>query len=438
MKRIGLKISVVFTLVCVYLLTFAMTLQAADDWQYTDIPEYSDETATLLGMTADKDGHIYVVFYETDPTGEHPPYPKAKKFDGETWTDLGSGYMGQIMGGQCIIRYDDATGRLVVGLITMNGLIHTYELIDGEWEELSYIGRLLRIDPQFRYYDFQMMSDGSLVVAYVDLEEQGSVTAKVYKDGEWTYLGEPGFTDYMGSYVSLTVDHNNQYVYAGVGDERSAVEVWRYSNEGGWQVTDSSGIEAIYPYWIKMRMGESDKPILIYMDAEQEWKTVGMIYDNNTWTYMEPHPFSPMMIRSFGVAMDPEGRPLVVYNDYEHDNKASAMRYNGESWENIGRRGFTTEGITSVSVSIDREGVPLMLFPDKNNSGRILAMKYDEAVSEKEDDSIMPEAREDSGELPDDAASGLRCIVVIPVLVVVIVIIFLILLKRRKKDDDEQ
>ncbi|MBI9013133.1 MAG: hypothetical protein JEZ08_12945 [Clostridiales bacterium] len=63
----------------------------------------------------------------------------------------------------------------------INGVIHIYEFKDDKWEELANADRLLRIDHQFIYYDFQVMSDGSLVVAYVDLLEEGRLTSRFIK-----------------------------------------------------------------------------------------------------------------------------------------------------------------------------------------------------------------------------------------------------------------
>ncbi|MBI9013132.1 MAG: hypothetical protein JEZ08_12940 [Clostridiales bacterium] len=52
--------------------------------------------------------------------------------------------------------------------------------------------------------------------------------------------------------------------------QRSEIEVWRYSTDTGWEVTDNSSIESGYHYWVKMAIRNEDRPILIYMDTDLE------------------------------------------------------------------------------------------------------------------------------------------------------------------------
>jgi len=436
----------------------------ADDWQERDVPGFSDEDTQVLAFTTDSNGNVYLVYTINDPTGDILPLPKAKMYDGTSWTELGASYISEQNGGQFIVRYDETSEKLYFGLITINGVIHIYEFKDDKWEELANAGRLLRIDPQFIYYDFQVMSDGSLVVAYVDLLEDGRLTSKVYKDGKWIEYGEPGFTEDTASYISLAVDHNNQYVYAGVIIQRSEIEVWRYSTDTGWEVTDNSGIESGYPYWVKMAIVNGDRPILIYMDTDFEWKTFGMIYDKGTWQYMDPHPFSPAMIRTFGMVMDSNGWPVVYFNDSENDNKVTSMKYNGEVWEDFGSRGFTQEGATILFAGIDKSNVLYVLMPDASSEGRIIRMEYGELEAESttssdttEDNQGVESDENQTTELNNQAdteqttetvtpqektetgSSSIYLIVsaLLGVLFVICIVIFL-LLKRRKKDDEDQ
>jgi len=459
MMQIRLRAILFIGVICICLLGFSITA-LADDWQERDVLGFSDEDTQVLAFTTDNDGNVYLVYTINDPSGGILPLPMAKMYDGISWIELGSGYISEQNGGQFIVRYDETSEKLYFGLITINGVIHIYEFKDDKWEELANAGRLLRIDPQFIYYDFQVMSDGSLVVAYVDLLEDGRLTSKVYNDGKWIEYGEPGFTEDTASYISLAVDHNNQYVYAGVIIQRSEIEVWRYSADIGWEVTDNSGIESGYPYWVKMAIGNGDRPILIYMDTDLEWKTLGMIYDKGTWQYMDPHPFSPAMIRTFGMVMDSNGWPVVYFNDSENDNKVTSMKYNGEVWEDFGSRGFTQEGTTILFAGIDKSDVPFVLFPDTSNEGRIIKMEYGELeaesttssettgenqVEENQTTALNNQADSEqttetvrSQEKTDEGSSSIFVIVIVvlTVLFVIFIVIFLVL-KRRKKDDED-
>lgn len=451
MKRTGLRVILIFTMIFIYVATLAAPVHANDDWQQKVVPSYTEESSTVMGFTTDNSGNIYVVYSVNDPTGEILPFPMAKMYDGSAWTALGEGFLAEVRGGQCKVRFDEAQGRLYVGLITINGVIHIYEYNDAGWEELPSPGRLTRIDPAFIYYDFQVMKDGSLVAAFVDLLEESSITAKVYRQGTWLTLGEPGFTMDPASSISLAVDENNQLIYAGVAIERSQVEVWQYAEDSGWELTDSSAIESIYPYWVKMAIGNGDRPILIYMDAEQEWKTIGMYYGKGIWYYMEPHPFSPAINRTFGMVMDSDGWPIVFVNDSEYENKISSMKYNGEMWEYIGRRGFTSEGAHLVFAGLDDKGAPFVLLPDASNEGQLFRMEYgevepmitdtdaDEAVeqtdSEPEDTVVAPQPEPIAEESTSESGFGLTIPIVAGVFVVVVLIF---LMTRKKRENDEE
>ncbi|MBI9012937.1 MAG: hypothetical protein JEZ08_11950 [Clostridiales bacterium] len=447
MKQIGLRAIIIFCISIIYLLSFSMTKAATDDWQERDVLGFSDETTKVHSFSIDNDGNIYVVYSIDDPTGEILPFPKAKMYDGTSWTELGSGFISDKSGGQFIVRYDDSSERLYVGFITIDGVIHIYEYLDEKWQALTTAGRLLRIDPQYIYYDFQVMSDGSLVIAYVDIEEDGKITSKVYTDGQWIALGERGFTEVTANYISLLVDRNNQYVYAAVIVERSNLEVWRYSSNSGWEMTDDSGFESEYPLWVRLEMGNGDRPILIYMDTGLEWKTVGMIYNNETWEYMEPHPFSPMMIKTFSVVMDSDGWPVVFFNDSDYENRITSMRYNGETWIEMGQRGFTKESSNIVFAGMDEDNNPFVLLPDSRQDGHILIMAYGEFQAEnttaEDEESTDVTATTDLSEKSnasqsetseDNSSSGYIVVILIAVVVLVVIVILFIVVKRRRKD----
>lgn len=449
MKRKGFRNILIILLSSICLLTFAMPVHAAEDWKPVDVPGYADMKTTVIGFTTDLESNVYMVYSISDPTGGIMPFPMAMKYDGSTWKELGSGFIAEANVGQCILRYDEMTGRLYMGMLTINGLIHIYAFEDDEWTELPYTGRLIRIDPQFMYYDFQLMPDGAPMVAYVDSEEDGRITAKVYRNDHWTILGESGFTEETASYISLAVDDSKDIVYAGMIIQRSVVEVWKFTADTGWEATDTSMIEAGYPYWTKMAMGNQNRPILVYMDTDQEWKAFGLIYDEGTWTTMEPYPFSPMLGTMFIMATDSNGWPIVFFNDYEYEKKISSMRYDGTKWEYHGSRGFSPQEIYTVFAGIDKEDVPFILLPEMSKEGHILKMEIGEveagvgvSEAEKPDESVdettsEPETGQPVEEPELESESGLSSVILIfgGALVVLIVIFFVF--KRNKKDEEE-
>lgn len=354
---------------------------------------------------------------------------------------MGEGYLAEWSGGQFLIRVNEGTGQIFVGFITINGVIHIFKFQEGEWEELSSPGRLTRIDPQFVYYDFQVMKDGSLVAAYVDLVEESSITAKVYRDGSWTTLGESGFTMDPASGISLAVDEAKQLIYAGVVIERSEIEVWRYAEDSGWEQTDSSGIESEYPYWVKLAMGNGNRPIIIFMDAEQEWRTCGYYYGKGIWYTMEPNPFSPPMIRNFSMVMDAEGWPVVFFNDSENENRLSAMHYKGTAWGYYGRRGFASGNVTNVIAAMDSSGMAYAYTVDPDREGQFVRLAYGQIAEpsvspseEPEETMIEAEAQEMESVEGDETERSL----VIPLALGGVAVAILIFLLLRRKDNNEE
>lgn len=441
MKRSGIRMFFIFTMAFTVLVSVSNPVYAEEDWQAIEMPSYSEEQATPMAFASDQEGHLIVVYTVHDSSGTILPYPMATRFDGEGWSEMGEGYLAEWSGGQFLIRVNEGTGQIFVGFITINGVIHIFKFQEGEWEELSSPGRLTRIDPQFVYYDFQVMKDGSLVAAYVDLVEESSITAKVYRDGSWTTLGESGFTMDPASGISLAVDEAKQLIYAGVVIERSEIEVWRYAEDSGWEQTDSSGIESEYPYWVKLAMGNGNRPIIIFMDAEQEWRTCGYYYGKGIWYTMEPNPFSPPMIRNFSMVMDAEGWPVVFFNDSENENRLSAMHYKGTAWGYYGRRGFASGNVTNVIAAMDSSGMAYAYTVDPDREGQFVRLAYGQIAEpsvspseEPEETMIEAEAQEMESVEGDETERSL----VIPLALGGVAVAILIFLLLRRKDNNEE
>ena len=441
MKRRGLRMFFACMMAFILLIALVNPSFADEDWMAREIPAYSEDQATPMAYATNQNGDLIVVYTVYDPEGTIMPYPMAARFDGETWTEMGQGYLAEWSGGQFQIRVNEFTGQTFVGFITINGMIHIYEFIDGEWIEMSSPGRLTRIDPQFVYYDFQVMEDGALVVAFVDLLEESSITAKVYREGEWKTLGEPGFTMDPASSISLAVDHSNQVIYAAVAIERSQVEVWRYAEDSEWELTDSTSIESVYPYWVRLAMGNGDRPFLFFMDAEQEWKTSGYYYGKGIWYPMKPNPFSPPIIRSFDLVMDQEGWPLAFFNDSENESKLSVIRYDGQTWSYYGRRGLTSSNITGVFAAIGMDGKPYAYTPDPEREGQFVIMEYgelEEAVVSPVEEPVEAAVEEEVQETAPVEEPEPEGSLVIPLVLggTAVVILFFLLLRRKKNNEE--
>lgn len=461
MKHYGLRTCMILSIVCITLLILTMTVYAIDDWQQEEMLEYGGEDTETIAISTDMNGNIYVIYRINDTSGEIYPLPMAKKYDGSKWSDMGSGYISEEQAGKYILKYDDTNAKLYLGMITINGVIHIYEYTD-TWHELENAGRILRYDPQFIYYDFQVQSDGSLVVAYVDLFEDGRITSKVYKDNQWIALGETGFTDNTASGINLAVDPNSGNIYAATIIQREEVEVWMFANDE-WSLTDNSNIDSGYMYWVKIEIGPDGQPILIYMDTENEWKTFAMIYSENSWTVMEPYPFSPSQIRAFEISMTVDGWPVVYFNDSEYENNISSMMYNGEIWEFVGSRGKILGGSTILTSGFDEEHIPYVLIPDSNHVGNLIMLKYGDNKSDDNTDTAETESTDEekvvlsdettekstvdtktsdvgsNDESEDDSKDNSLFIIIISIvlLVCIIIIVLFIVLKRKKEDDDD-
>lgn len=441
MKRTRIRMLFIFTMIFMIQISLANPLYAEQEWQAIEIPSYSEEQATPMAFAADKEGNLIVVYTVHDSSGTILPYPMATRFDGEGWAEMGEGYLAEWSGGQFLIRVHEETGQIFVGFVTINGVIHIYEYKEGEWEELSSPGRLTRIDPQFVYYDFQVMQDGALVAAYVDLLEESSITAKAYRDGSWTTLGESGFTRDSARGISLAIDEVNHLIYAGVVIDRSEIEVWRYVEDSNWEETDNSGIGSDYPYWVKLAMGNGNRPILVFMDTELEWKICGYYYGKGIWYPMESNPFSPPLIRTFAMVMNHDGWPVVFFNDSENANRLSAMWYNGTAWGYYGSRGFTAGNVSTIFAGMDSNGTPFAFAMDPDREGQIVKLKYGEIVetgvlSSEEPAETTIEAESQDMELTEEL-KGEQPLFVPLVLGGAAVVILIFLLNRRKENDDK-
>lgn len=174
------------------------------------------------------------------------------------------------------------------------------------------------------------VSAGERITLLVD-GPNGGVSASLQVEGEWRYLGRPGFS---------------------AGQSQSCL-----------MATDGTGLYALYS------------------DISRNSSLVMMKYDEAGWFPLGPaEGFTPNIVATFNMTVS-EGTPYVVYAEPYNGNRPTVTAYNGSSWSTVGRPGFFAASVTSPCVKAFEGRLYLVFSFVDETAGpvfRIAFLKFDQ------------------------------------------------------------
>lgn len=356
----------------------ALATTLPPDWVPVGRPDFSGAAGYYTSVALDAQGAAYVAFMDfansNKATVMKHPGP------GPDWVVVGApGFSaGQVRSLQLVldgngtpyVAYSDFVNQYRATVMKYNGT---------SWVNVGLAG--------FSAGDIGAISlavdaTGTPYVAYIDNSFAGSTVVMKFDSvgGTWMPVGNPPASP-PATTVSLALDKLGT-PYIAFDDSTAPVAkatVMSFSGTKGWQVVGKADFSANRVSYVSLAISSTGVPYVAYADWITSTTTQVSVMNLNaqgSWQTVGPTSFGTGPVYFVGLKLGSDDMPLVVYKDGGLAGRATVMRYNGSSWLAIGGPGFTPGLSDNTTMVLDSGNNPYVGFTDWSHGGKASAMRY--------------------------------------------------------------
>jgi hypothetical protein len=165
-------------------------------------------------------------------------------------------------------------------------------------------------------------------VAFRDGENNNKATVMKFENGNWQFVGQPGFSSGETEYLSLSFDSNNiPYIAYADQTNQNKATVQRCVNNN-WEFVGESGFTGSYLGDITIAFDSSDNLFISYREQATGYKAAVKKFVNGIWQSVGPSTgFSEGMTFSLSFSIGNNGVLYSGYSDNEYLEKATVMKF---------------------------------------------------------------------------------------------------------------
>ena len=396
-------------------------------WVSVGIPGFSIGESHYITIAVDGSNTPYVVYSDVGPGG-NMYRATSKKFDGNSWVDVGnsagfsSDYVSSIS-----LKIDSNNFPYVAyrdhqNLFNPKATVMKYNgtdwiSVDNPCFSTNNIGAIslaLNSDniPYVAFMDMAGSSSKATVMKY-----PFSLTITTPNGGEnftvgqqftasWTSIGFlPNDTlsfdlvyQYTGIHYLLTTSTANdgteiftipqdapagQYKLYGkilnsIVDDFSDNEFSIFPSAGFsvWVPVGNSGFSADQADYTSIAIDSYDTKYVAYADYAHGRKATVMKWDGANWVVVGTPGFSAGKIYNSNISLVINSDiPYLAYADDSNGYKVTVMKFNGTSWVSVGSQGFSAGEIDGPSLAFDSSNIPYVAYQDFTKNYKATVMK---------------------------------------------------------------
>lgn len=228
-----------------------------------------------------------------------------------------------------------------------------------------------------QYSNIRVASSGTVYLGMVDMAGS-TVVVKTYNGTSWSTLGTPvGF----GSYVSMELGQNDTpYVAFSDNTQATKVTVMKYDGTSWVQVGTSFLSQPMgTSLYIKMAFDRNYVPYVTHINpAPSGLKPSVHRFDGTDWTLVGAAGMgAPGQYEFTSIAFDTSNTPHVAISDQTNNMKVSVLKYDGTNWVNVGVPNFSDSTAAFPWLAFDSKSDPYVAFYDAAHGQKTTVLKYD-------------------------------------------------------------
>ena len=357
-------------------------------WQNVGTPGFSEGAAGYVTIDGFRNAYGFVPYvgfndYAFDSKA------RVMKYEGNSWVDVGSPGFTDGATNYTDLKVFDDSGNPVpymgycdlvdgnkVKVMRFNGT--AWELVGGTAVSSGYGGAVA----------LYVYSDNGIpvpFVAFVDVYNGNSVTVMKYQDDSWQTVGNTGFASNAYGYMSLSVVNSNgtsipMVAFQDTNNDWKATVI-KYES-GTWVTLGNPGFSDYGASYLSLKVHTENLQVIPYLAYSDGGRVTVVRYFNNLWEPVGDKRFSS----SEGIAnfvsltlleSGSDVMPVVVYQDNALGGVAMVKKFDGTVWQSLGEAGISSPGTNSTKIISDQM-IPYVAFGDGDAaSHKISVMKYD-------------------------------------------------------------
>lgn len=367
------KLLTVVVLICTMFLGVAGRTEAATLYEWAHVGGgVSAGSAVSNNIALDANGYPYVT-YSDNVNGDRVT---VKKFDGTTWTTVGTvGFSsGAVSAPQLAFNPLDAMPYVVYSDQASSTAATVKKFNGTAW---TTVGPTEGFTPgRADFTSIKFNSSGDAYVAFSDQASSSAISVMKFNGTNWAFTGPEGFSTSSASFVSLAINSSDvPYVAYQDPSFSSGVTVQKF-NGSSWEVVGAPGFTAGSSNDIDMVFDSSDVPYVAYRDGGNGNKASVMKFNGTAWVPVGSVGFSAGIVTSTSIALDASGTPYVAFKDQSQSNKTTVEYYDGSTWQILGRvsASGTDTGTNYVDIAMSTSTIPYVVY--QNSSLQTNVVRY--------------------------------------------------------------
>jgi len=306
--------------------------------------------------------------------------PNAEAASGE-WENVGTSILGSD-GGYPTLAFSPLTYEpYIVYRDNTNNRRATVKKFDGSsWSDVGTPGMSYATSSCTQ---IAVSNSGDPYVAYRDVTRSGKASALKYQsETNWQYVGEETFSDGGAGYLRLLFKPGTDEPYLAYGDANlSGAAVVKKFNGSSWENVGTTGIsEGWASNTLAMAFNPgTNEPYLAFSDSAVSLEAVVKKFNGSSWEAVGTAGFSPTSVDFIDIAFNPgTNEPYVVFEDETNgEEKGTVMKFTGSTWEYVGNQQFTSSNIEKPSIAFNpTTNEPFIAFGDGAYSDKMSVMKF--------------------------------------------------------------
>ncbi len=358
-------------------------------WGTVGSPGFSSGSADNLSLAVSQAGVPYVAYAEYNTTQKI----SVRKFISGNWSivgnpDFSAGYAEAIS-----LAINPVTNEPYVAYVdwgnSHKATVMRLDNTSNTWVNVGIAGFTLST-VNFTCIAFNISGDPH--VAFSDFSQAGRASVmKFTTAGGWQYLGSPGFSSTLATYVCLGFqpltftpfvafsDHQfipakptvMQYSSPGIGSP-----VWNNVGPAGFTMNEAKDLSLAFKPL-------TNEPYLAFVDYQGPSDPLTAIvkkynYQYSTWDNVGTNPVYPGNAENTKLAFSPCGKPLVAFIDGSNSNKATVVKLdNADTWVVLGSSGISSSAISYPDLKFWPSDKLYLGFMDVGNLFKATVMTFD-------------------------------------------------------------
>mgnify|MGYP003575242331 FL=1 len=287
------------------------------------------------------------------------------KFNGSTWQPAGNTQFAD--GRYLSIDASSSDVYLLYSNASNDGKPEVKKYDGSSWTDVGSSG----LFDEFIQHSSIFVRNNTPYIIFQDTKNTGRARVQKLENNTWVSVWEKGFSTGKSSYNAISFSGTVPYVAFSDLAQNNKVSVKKF--DGEWKDVGPPGISEGGAEFCDIAMSNGT-PYVIYQDENLGERATVKAFIADNWITVGNQGFSTGAASYTSLAIN-NGIPYVIYSDEAQGKKAVVMTLSGTAWKVLGDGDVSDEEATNCKI-VFHNNIPYVVFIEKTNS-EVVVKKFD-------------------------------------------------------------